>query len=512
MDHANGIHMLPDDEHNKTLIENVHPLDWQNPEPAPMYNLVVIGAGTAGLVTAAGAAGLGAKVALIERNLMGGDCLNVGCVPSKGIISSGRVAAAVRDAGNYGVNVPDGVEHDFAKVMERMRALRAEIAPNDSAQRFTDLGVDIFLGQGTFTSGNTVSVGDQTLNFKKAVIATGARASAPPIPGLDTVDYLNNESIFELTERPKALGIIGAGPIGCEMAQTFANLGSDVTLIEAMHGILTKEDQECAGIVKEEIMKSGVKILCCGKDTTLSKAENGIRVTLSSHDETYDVVFDKLLVAVGRAPNTEGLGLETVGVEYDKRGVKVDDHYQTTHPNIFAAGDICSPYQFTHAADFMARAVIQNALFAVGPFGKKKGSTLVIPWCTYTSPELAHVGLTQAEAEKQGIAIDTYSQSFEDVDRAILEGETAGLVKVNCASGTDKILGATIVAGNAGDMIGELTLAMTHGIGLGKVASTIHPYPTQAEAIRRAGDAYSRTRLTPTVANVFKKLLAWKRR
>jgi pyruvate/2-oxoglutarate dehydrogenase complex dihydrolipoamide dehydrogenase (E3) component len=512
MDHAKDIHMLPDDVHNQKLIANVHPLDWQNPTPAPKYNLVVIGGGTAGLVTAAGAAGLGAKVALIERNLLGGDCLNVGCVPSKGIISSGRIARTVRDAAAFGVKVPEGVTYDFAFAMERMRELRAEIAPNDSAQRFSDLGVDIFLGQGTFSSSNTIEVGGQTLNFKKAVIATGARASAPPIPGLADVPYLNNETIFSLTEQPAKLGIIGAGPIGCEMAQTFANLGTEVHLIEAAHGILTKEDQDCAEIVKASLLRSGVKILCCGKDTKLQKADGGVRVTLSSHDEAYDLTFDQLLVAVGRAPNVEGLNLEKIGVEFDKRGVKVDDHYQTTNPNVYAAGDICSPYQFTHAADFMARAVLQNALFAVGPFGKKKGSALVIPWCTYTSPELAHVGLSVAEAAKQNIAIDTYTQAFADVDRAILEGDTEGIVKVNCAKGSDTILGATIVAANAGDMISEIVLAMTHGIGLGKIASTIHPYPTQAEAIRRVGDAYNRTRLTPTVANIFNKILAWKRR
>ncbi len=352
----------------------------------------------------------------------------------------------------------------------------------------------------------------QTLHFKKAVIATGARASAPPIPGLATVPYLNNETIFSLTEQPARMGIIGAGPIGCEMAQTFARLGTEVYLVEALHGILPREDRDCAAIVEKSLRADGVTLLCCGKQTQISRVENGIRIQLSSHEQAYDITVDTLFVAAGRAPNTEGLNLEQAGVEYDARGVSVDDYFRTTNPDIYAAGDICSPFQFTHAADFMARAVLQNALFSMGPFGRKKADSLTIPWCTYTSPEVAHVGLTEAEAEQKGIAIDTYAQGMEDVDRAILEGETEGVVKVHCAKGTDRILGATIVSAHAGDMIPELVLAMSRGIGLGSIASTIHPYPTHAEAIRRVGDAYNRTKLTPTIAGIFQKLLAWKRR
>jgi pyruvate/2-oxoglutarate dehydrogenase complex dihydrolipoamide dehydrogenase (E3) component len=500
------------DEHNQALVANVHPPDWVNPEPAGIYNLVVIGAGTAGLVTAAGAAGMGAKVALVERHLMGGDCLNVGCVPSKGVISSARVAETVRLARDFGVEVPKGTTVNFADAIARMRKLRAGISPVDSVSRFRELGIDVFLGQADFVDSNTVHVDGKKLHFKKAVIATGARASAPPIPGLETVRYLNNESVFSLTKLPKRFGVIGAGPIGCEMAQSFARFDSVVHLVEAVHGILPKEDPDCAAIVKDGLIKSGVNFYCCGKETQISEADDGIRLGFESHEKGYDFVVDELLVAVGRAPNVEGLGLENVGVDYDKKGVKVDDHYQTTNTNIFAAGDICSPYQFTHAADFMARAVIQNSLFAVGPFGKKKKDALTVPWCTYTTPELAHVGLSESDAKKQNVKIDSYMQKFEHVDRAILEGETEGLVKVNCAKGTDTILGATIVAANAGDMISEICLAMTHGLGLGKIASTIHPYPTQAEAIRKTGDLYNRTRLTPGVKGFFTRWLAWQRR
>ncbi|MEZ6051816.1 MAG: mercuric reductase [Planctomycetaceae bacterium] len=500
--------LQPWDENNQKLAANVHPSDWVNPTPSGRYNLVVIGAGTAGLVTAAGAAGLGAKVALIERHLMGGDCLNVGCVPSKGIISAARAVASVRGAGEFGIKVPEGVKVDFPEVMERMRRLRAGIAHVDSAARFRELGVDVFLGEGRFINSDTVQVGDSQLKFKKAVIATGARAGAPPIPGLNEVDYLTNETLFSLTELPSRFAVIGAGPIGCEMAQTFARLGSKVFLIEAAHGILPREDPDAAAIVEKSLKQDGVALLCCGKSTALRQTAEGIRISLTSHEQTCDLTVDRLLVAVGRTPNVEGLGLDAVGVKYDvRKGVEVDDRLRTTNPNIYAAGDICSKYQFTHAADFMARIVIQNALF----LGRAKASALTIPWCTYTSPELAHVGLTEKDAKEAGVSIDTYEQSLEDVDRAILDGETDGFVKVHVKKGTDQIVGATIVAAHAGDMISEVTLAMTQGLGLRKIASTIHPYPTQADAIRKLGDQYNRTRLTPTVKKLMEKWLSWTR-
>lgn len=502
------IQLQPHDEHNRRLESHVHPHDWVNPSPSGRYNLVVIGAGTAGLVTAAGAAGLGAKVALIERELLGGDCLNVGCVPSKGLISAARAMRSVRYADQFGVHGAGGARVDFSHVMERMRRLRARIGPHDSATRFSDLGIDVYFGQGTFKGSNSVQVGDQTLDFKRAVIATGARASAPPIPGLDSVEYLTNESIFSLAELPRRLGVIGAGPIGCELAQSFALFGSEVYLVEATHGILPREDPDAAKIVQTAMVRDGVNFLCCSRNTEVKPGDNGtIRLTLGSHDKSYDQTVDELLVAVGRAPNVDNLGLEKVGVEFDKLGVQVNDRLQTTNPNIYAAGDICSPYKFTHAADFMARIVIQNALF----MGRAKASSLVIPWATYTSPEIAHVGLYPKEAEEKGIAIQTFTQEFSDVDRAILEGETEGFVRVHSQQGTDKILGCTIVAKNAGDMISEVALAMTHGLGLKKIASTIHPYPTQAEAIRKIGDQYSRTRLTPFVKSLLNKWLSWTR-
>lgn len=497
--------LQPLDEHNQKLQSNVHPVDWSNPTPQDEYHLIVIGAGTAGLVTSAGAAGLGARVALIERELMGGDCLNVGCVPSKGVISSARIAAAVRDAHRFGVNVPEGgYRVEFGQVMARMRKLRAHISPADSAQRFTGLGVDTFLGQAAFVDDRTIEVtrddgSKSLLKFEKAVIATGARAVAPPIPGLEQVNYLTNESLFSLTELPARFGIIGAGPIGSEMAQAFARLGSKVFLFEMADRILTHDDSDAAAIVQRQFEHDGIKLFLGSKDLKVDPAANcPIRVTGTRDGQPFDIEVDQLLVAVGRAPNTSGLNLAAVNVKFDGNGVDVNDHLQTTNPRIYAAGDICSKLKFTHVADFQARIVIQNALFALGPFGKKRASNLIIPWATYTSPEIAHVGMYPNDAKKAGLDIDTYMQHFSDVDRAILDGQNEGFVKVHVRKGTDRIVGATIVAEHAGDMISELTLAIKHNIGLGKISSTIHPYPTQADAIRKLGDQYNKTRLTST--------------
>ncbi|MEM9366882.1 MAG: mercuric reductase [Planctomycetota bacterium] len=506
------IPLAPYDEHNQVLEANVHPSGWSNPQPVKPYHLVVVGAGTAGLVTAAGAAGLGAQVALVERELMGGDCLNVGCVPSKAIIHAARVAATTRDAGEVGIGV-DPASIRFAEVMSRMRRLRAKISPADSAKRFSGLGVDVYFGKGSFQSDSVLSVSSASgetrqLKFKKAVIASGARAAAPPIPGLDQVDYLTNETLFSLTELPARLGVIGSGPIGSEMAQSFARLGSQVTLFERGEHVLTREDPDAAAVVQREMERDGIRIMANSEDMQIATAETGIRVTVTQAGQTMETVVDKLLVAVGRAPNIEGLQLDTIGVESNDGGVVVNEHLQTTNPRIFAAGDICSRFKFTHAADFMARIVIQNALFAVGPFGKKKASDLLIPRATYTSPEIAHVGLDENDASSGNIDIDTYRIPFADVDRAILEGQDLGFAKIHTKRGTDQILGATIVAENAGDMISEITLAMTNRIGLGKIASTIHPYPTQAEAIRRLGDQFNRTKLTPTSKRVL-GLLRW---
>ena len=500
---------LPEDAYNQALVANVHPRDWTNPEPAPSYNLVVLGGGTAGLITAAGAAGLGARVALVEREHLGGDCLNVGCVPSKALLRAARAVADVRDAGQYGVEIPPGTRVNFPAVMERMRRLRSEISPHDSAQRYRDeLGVDVFLGEGRFVESDSVEVDGRRLRFRRAVIATGARAMPLPIPGLAEAGYLTNETVFSLTELPKRLAIIGAGPIGCELAQAFARFGSQVTLLEVMPQILIREDKDAAALIQAALIRDGVSLVLGCQITGVERDGQDKVLRVEKNGQREEVRVDAVLLGVGRAPNVEGLNLEAVDVEFDtKQGVKVDDRLQTTNPRIYAAGDICSPYKFTHMADALARIVIQNTLFV----GRAKASALTVPWCTYTDPEIAHVGLYEHEAEKQGIAIQTFQQEMGQVDRAVLEGDTDGFVKIHTQAGKDTILGATIVTRHAGEMISELTLAMVGGLGLGTLARTIHTYPTQAEAIKRAADAYNRTRLTPRVKSLFTKWLAWTR-
>ena len=491
----------PLDEHNRALLENVHPPSWVNPEPAPRYHLVVIGAGTAGLVSAAGAAGLGARVALIERHLMGGDCLNVGCVPSKGVIRASRAWQDVRQARERfgGPAVEAGSHGDFGQAMERMRRLRAEISENDSAHRFRGLGVDVFLGDGRLTGPDTAEVGGRTLRFRRAVIATGGRAAVPPVPGLAESGYLTNETIFNLTELPERLVVLGGGPIGCEMAQSFARFGSRVTVLDIMPQILPREDAEAAALVQQALAQDGVQFELGVKIVEVRRHGTEMTIVLERNGERRELTADHLLLSAGRAPNLEGLGLDAAGVLFAKTGVEVDDHLRTSNPRIYACGDVASRYQFTHVADAQARIVIQNALFK----GRAKASALTIPWCTYTTPEVAHVGLYEKEAREKGIEVDTLTVQLATVDRAILDGADEGFLRLHLKKGTDQILGATLVAEHAGDMIGELCLAITHKIGLGKIASVIHPYPTQGEVVKKAADAWRRTKLTPGVKKAF---------
>ncbi len=501
----------PLDEYNTALLDNTHPRAWIDPEPDGKYNLVVIGAGSGGLITAAGAAGVGGKVALIESHLLGGDCLNVGCVPSKALISAARVAAMARKAGDFGVETGP-VKVNFPKVMERLRRLRAHISPADSAERFSqELGVDVFIGKGKFTGPNSVEVNGKTLEFAKAVIATGGSAAIPPIEGLADAPYLTNANIFNLTELPPRLGVIGAGPIGMELAQCFQRFGSEVSVFSRKDGILPKEDPTAARIVEDSMRRDGVNFILNSsyKKVVSDGPENPITVIYEQDGDEKSIEFDALLVATGRKPNVAGLGLEAVNVAYDQRmGIEVDDHLRTTNPQIFAVGDVASKYQFTHMADFMARIVIRNSLF----FGKDKVSDLLIPWATYTDPEVAHVGLYEQDLKDQKIEYSTFTKTFEHLDRAILEDETEGFLKVYTRKGTDKILGATLVGPHAGDMISEISVAIKADMGLGSLAGVIHPYPTLAEVIRQTGDLYNKTRLTPTVQKVFNRLTAFQRR
>ncbi len=499
--------MLVDDPHDKQLIENCHPAKRMNPLPARKYNLVVIGGGTAGLVSAAGAAGLGARVALIERNLMGGDCLNVGCVPSKGIIRAARAAHDARNGAEFGIQHVTQPQIGFAAAMERMRKLRAGISHHDSVERFTNLGVDVFIGDGRFVSQHAVEVDGKRLEFDRAVIAAGARAAEPAILGLKETGFYTNETIFTLTQLPRRLAVIGAGPIGCELAQSFQRLGSSVTLLTDGTAILPKEDRDAAAIVRQQIEADGVKIVTSAKIQRAANHNGAKSLVFTVGDDSTSLACDAILVSVGRTPNLENLGLDAAGVRYNLRGVEVDERLRTSNARIFAAGDICSRFQFTHAADAMARIVIANALF----MARRKVTDLVMPWCTYTDPEIAHVGYYEKGAQSAGYEVATLMQSLGDVDRAVLDGEAAGFARVHYDKKTGKILGGTIVARHAGEMLGELTLAITAKQTVGVLSSTIHSYPTQAEVLRKIGDAYMRTKLTPTVKRVFAKWLAWRR-
>ena len=500
--------VAPDSAENRELVANVHPADWVNPEPADCYNLVVIGAGPAGLIAAAGAAGLGAKVALIEGQLMGGDCLNVGCVPSKGIISAARALHDARNSGDFGIIGGGTLPFDFATAMTRMRRLRAQISQHDSARRFRDeLGVDVFLGVGSFSGPATVTVEGKELRFKKAAICSGARASVPPIPGLVEAGYLTNETIFNLTALPGRLAVIGGGPIGCELAQTFARFGSQVTLIELAPRLLGREDSAAAELLHHVFVREGIALQLGVKILGVKKGEGGKILRLERDGEAIAVAADAILVAVGRAPNLEGLNLEKAGVQATAAGVTVSATLRTSNPNIYAAGDSCSPAKFTHHADAQARILIANALF----LGRQKVTALTLPWCTYTDPAIAHVGLYEEEAQAQGIAVTTLTVPLAEIDRALLDGESEGFARVHLRQGTDQILGATIVARHAGEMINEFTLAIGSNLGLSAIAKTIHPYPTQAEVIKRLADAYNRTRLTPRIKKLLSAWLRWQR-
>ena len=502
--------ILPDDEHNRILVHNTHPLDWVNPDPRGRYNLVVIGAGTAGLTAAAGCATVGGRVALIERHMAGGDCLVAGCVPSKGLISSARVAAHVlHHAAEYGVRVPPGAVVDFGAVMARMRRLRARISPTDSVHHLKELGVDVFLGEARFVCRDAVEVAGRRLSFARALIATGGRAEIPPIPGLKETGFLTNETVFQLTELPARLAIIGGGPIGCEMAQTFRRFGSQVTLIHNAGHILNREDADAADLVQRTFLREGITLLL-GANTVRAEARHGAKLLVVERGgQSVEVACDAILASAGRVPNIEGLNLEAAGVTSNKFGVLVNDQLGTSNPRIYAAGDVCAPFKFTHTANVLGRMAMMNALFPFKLGGRM--SRLIIPWCTYTDPEIAHVGLYEPQAKEKGYQVTTLTVPLAENDRAILDGEDEGFVRVHLKAGTDQILGATVVAAHAGDLLTYFTLAMGAGKGLSTLAGPIYPYPTQSEAIKKLVGVYLQTKLTPTVKRLLGTLLAWQR-
>jgi pyruvate/2-oxoglutarate dehydrogenase complex dihydrolipoamide dehydrogenase (E3) component len=497
-----ALELPAEDHHDLELRANARPTDWSNPQPRGPYHFLVIGAGPAGLTAACSAAALGARVALIESHLLGGVSLNYGSVPSKALIRTARLYAQMRNATNYGVRPPGDIQVDFALAMERMRRIRTRISRFDSAARLAAAGVDVFFGTARFTAGDTVDVEGTRLRFRKALIATGSRSMVPPIPGLAQAGYLNNETVFDLTALPASLLVIGGGRVGCELAQAFCRFGCRTAIAHDEPLFLPREERDAAQLVSEALARDGVEIHL--NTTVVSvRVEGGRKYAETLNDgSTATIAVDQILTGIGRVPAVAGLDLEAAGVAYDAQaGIQVDDFLRTSNRRIYAAGDVCMKHPFTDTADASARIVVRNALL----LGRRRVSALTIPWCTYTDPEVAHVGIYVREARERGIPVKTFTVPMHEVDRAIADGEEDGFVKIHVREGTDRILGATVVARHAGEMINGISLAMVAGIGLRTVARVIHTYPTQAEAIKMAANNYTaHTRLSP--------LLAWLQR
>ena len=472
---------------------------WDKPEKFD-YNLVAIGAGSGGLVSAYIAAAVKAKVALIEKDKMGGDCLNTGCVPSKALIRSAKMISYARRAEEFGFKSGQ-IEYDFAEVMERVQRVIEKVEPHDSIERYTELGVECHTGAATITSPWTVEVNGKTLTTRNIIIATGARPLVPPIKGLDKIDYLTSDNLWSLRENPGRLVVLGGGPIGSEMTQAMARLGAEVTQVEMAPRIMGREDAEVSAYVQKQFEVDGINVLT-GHAAKEVVQEEGQNILLCDADgETIKIPFDRILIAVGRRPNVTGFGLEELGVEIAKQGtVAVDPLLRTNFPNIFAVGDVAGPYQFTHTAAHMAWYAAVNALF--GDVKSFKVDYSVIPWATFTDPEVARVGLSEDEAKNQGIAYEITRYGIDDLDRAIADSEDHGWIKVLTKPGSDKLLGVTIVGSHAGDLLAEYVLAMKHGLGLNKILGTIHTYPTMSEANKAAAGEWKK-------AHAPEKLLAW---
>lgn len=472
-------------------------------------NLVVIGAGSAGLVSSLIAATVKAKVTLVERHRMGGDCLNTGCVPSKALIRSARIADYARRAQEFGL-APQPVEVNFSKVMERVQKVVAAIEPHDSVERFTQLGVDCVLGQARIVSPWEVEVDGDILTTRNIIIASGARPRVPEIPGLEALDYLTSDTVWEIREAPSRLLVLGAGPIGCELAQAFARLGSRVTLVTHADRVLPREDPEVSEQVHAAFTRQGITVLLAHEPSVFSLSESGQHCTLSTSEGSCDVTFDRLLLAVGRSPNVEGLGLEELSIGLTPGGtVAVDAYLRTAVPGIYACGDVAGPYQFTHMASHQAWYATVNALF--GKLRKFKVDYSVVPWATFTDPEVARVGLNETEAREQGIACEVTRYDIDDLDRAIADGEAHGFVKVLTEPGRDRIIGATVVGYHAAELINEFVLAMKHGIGLNKILATIHIYPTLSESNKFLAGEWRKARKPERLLALVERYHCWLR-
>ena len=474
------------------------------------YNLIVIGAGSAGLVSAYIAAAIKARVALIERHRMGGDCLNTGCVPSKALLRSARLLADVRNSGRYGIAGATAVV-DFAKVMQRVHEVISRIEPHDSVERYRGLGVEVIKGDARIVSPWQVEVDGQFLSARSLIIASGAQARVPAIEGLDAVDFRTSDTLWEIRELPKNLVIVGGGPIGCELAQAFARLGSKVSLVQKDARLLPREDADASKIIADRFASEGIEVVSnCEAIRVEGDKAGGILVGRRDGKELH-FAFDRLLLALGRKPNVSGFGLEALGVEIDPRGtIRNDALLRTNFPNIFVAGDVAGPYQFTHVASHQAWYASLNALLA--PFWSFKVDYRVIPWATFTDPEVARVGLSETEARAQGIEVEVTRYNLDDLDRAITDAADHGYVKILTAPGKDRILGATIVGEHAGDLLAEFVLAMKHGIGLNKLLGTIHVYPTLGEAAKMAAGAWKRAHAPQGALRLAERFFAWRRR
>ena len=472
-------------------------------------NVVVIGAGSAGLVASLITVGAKAKVILIEKHKMGGDCLNTGCVPSKAIIRSGRIMAYIRRAKEFGIDGAQG-KIDFSAVMARVQGVIKTIEPHDSVERFTSLGVEVELGDAVIESPYCVKVNDRTITTRSIILATGARPFVPPIPGLDEIDYLTSDSVWSLDELPKRLLVVGGGPIGCELAQAFSNLGAEVTQVDMADRIMPREDEEVSEIVSKAFREQGIQLLTGHELLKFGAGDSGDYMEADNDGETVRVEFDKVLLAIGRKANVEGFGLENLGLALTKTGtVEVNEYLQTSLPNIFACGDVAGPYQFTHMASFQAWFASLNAM--LGGLWRSKTNYNVVPWATFTDPEVARVGLSETEAIERNVAYELTRYEIEHHDRSLADGEAHGFIKILTVPGKDKILGVTIVGHHAGEVIGEFVFAMTHGMGLKKISAVTHIYPTLLEANKFAANAWRSERLPVKYFPLLEKFFAWRR-
>jgi len=463
-------------------------------------NLVVIGGGSAGLVTAYIAAAVKARVTLIEKHKLGGDCLNYGCVPSKALIRSAKFLSHIARSPEFGIKQADA-EFDFAEVMERVQRVIEKIEPHDSIERYNGLGVDVVIGEARITSPWTVEVNGETIRTRNIVVATGGQPFVPPIEGIDQVDYYTSDNLWQLRDKPSRLAVLGGGPIGSELTQAFARLGVTVTQVEMLPRILLREDPEISDLVQQKFSAEGVRVLTGHTAKRFIKREGKDYLVAENENAEVEVEFDALLVAVGRSPRSSGFGLEELGVRLNpNRTIEVNEYLQTSIPTIYACGDVAGPYQFTHVAAHQAWYTSVNSLF--GMIRRFKADYSVIPWATFTEPEIARVGLNETDAREQGIEYEVTRYGIDDLDRAIADSEAHGFVKVLTIPGKDRILGVTIVGEHAGDLIAEYVLAMRHGLGLNKILGTIHIYPTLAEANKYAAGEWKR-------AHVPERLLEW---